>query len=436
MADNKTFIRLNGFDVKDQKARDYIDSFKSLLGYEGDPNNGEKLTRIDNLDYYVNDLKELLGYVDANPGPDGVLGTEDDEPSKIGRLDEVQQKVDNIAEELGYKTEGDKIILDRLTNLENKVEENSGSTDSKFDNVQDQFEGVQNQFEEVQEQINAIHKHDNLDILNNISQDDIDNWNDKSFDDLEGTEDIAFIKDIPTLVSQLENDVPYFFEDDIIEQEIIDALITTFDSEPEDTPGEGEEPSDEPAVPEDPEKPLEPDYPYNPGEDLPEEYGPNLIKNGRFKEATTSSVPHWTLEGNIQIDDPIYQEVSEYFTVLILDEQQSHIKQVISEMQKNTVYTLSYDITWETAVSNYSILLEYYSANGKLVYTDKFHEVSMGHKNHFITSADMEFDYAILNITIHGLAQYSFDEANIFLNNFKLEEGFDETKWTEHPDLV
>ena len=431
MADNKTFIRLNGFDVKDQKARDYIDSFKSLLGYEGDPNDGEKLTRIDNLDYYVNDLKELLGYVDANPGPDGVLGTEDDESSKISRVDKIQQKVDNIAEELGFKMEGDKAILDRLIDLETKVEQNSGNTDSKF-------EGVQDQFEEVQEQINAIHKHDNLDILNDISQDDIDNWNDKSFDGLEGTEDVAFIKDIPTKLNQLENagDPYYYSELDIVEQEMIEALIATFEQSTE--PPEDEEPSEEPAPPpeEDPEKPLEPDYPYIPDEDIPEEYGINLIKNGKFKNVSGNSVPYWTFEGNIQIDNPVYQEVSEYFTLILMDKTQSHIKQRIEGMQKNTVYTLSYDITWESAVSNYTIYVRYYDAGENEVHVNEMNEMLMGHKFHIITNPDIDFNYVVLDITVNGLTEYSSEEANMFLCSFKLEEGFEETAWSEHPDLV
>ena len=429
------FIRLNGFDVKDQKARDYIDSFKSLLGYEGEPGNGDKLTVLDNLSYYVEDLKELLGYEEKGPGEDGIFGTEDDSASKIAIVDKIQEKVDNIAEELGYKIEEGKVILDRLTELEKTVTENSGNTEEQFKDVQDQIE--------------AIHKHGNLLSLDKISDSLIDSWTNKSdfsgsYNDLtdkpQGMASEDFVVGlVPTLVSQLENDVPYFHEEDIIEQEIMDALIATFDNLVG-VPGEGETPASEPPPPGvDPEKPFEPDFPYVPEIEYEDTslYGKNLIRNGKFKDASgTNIVPHWTIEGNIEIDSPAYQEVSEYFTILLLDKTQSFIRQSISDLERNTAYTLSYDIAWESAVSDYSIIIGYYSSSSEQVYIDEFYETCMDHKTHVITTPDMDFDHILLSIVINGLAEFSSSEANVYLGNFKLEEGFDETKWTEHPDLV
>ena len=237
---------------------------------------------------------------------------------------------------------------------------------------------------------------------------------------------------IPTKVSAFENDVPYFYENDIVNQESIDYLIDLFEFKINDTPDAGEEPSEEPLPPE-----------YEEGSDpIPDdyvEYGVNLIKNGRFAGATANSqsIPYWTMRGNIQVDATPYNEVTEYLTLLLLDKEESYIEQVVEDLVENTVYILSFDISWESAVSDYSVLVEYYDDTDYMIYGNAFVESDpqMGENFVIITTPDMSFSKAKIAFEFNGLSELSSTEANVFLYNVKLEEGFDQTGWTEHPDL-
>lgn len=64
---------------------------------------------------------------------------------------------------------------------------------------------------EILNDLSAVHSHDNKDVLDGITLDDISKWNAKS--DFSGSYlDLSDLPTIPTKVSQLENDIPYASE--------------------------------------------------------------------------------------------------------------------------------------------------------------------------------------------------------------------------------
>ena len=64
---------------------------------------------------------------------------------------------------------------------------------------------------EILNDLSAVHSHDNKDVLDGITLDDISRWDAKS--DFSGSYlDLSDLPTIPTKVSQLENDVPYASE--------------------------------------------------------------------------------------------------------------------------------------------------------------------------------------------------------------------------------
>ena len=390
------FIKLNDFYVKDKIARELIDVFN---------------VNIEDIDQEIINIKnDIYGYID----------------DKEGKIDGILDAIDKIEEDI------------------TEIKETAGEAGSNIESL-----------------LGDKHNHANKDALDELTFSKMEAWTNKSdfsgnYEDLVGAPETwpydkivdvpelewEDIKDllpedyvtgvIPTKVSAFENDVPYFYENDIVNQESIDYLIDLFEFKINDTPDEGEEPAEEPLPPE-----------YEEGSDpIPDdyvEYGVNLIKNGRFAGATANSqsIPHWTMRGNVQVDATPYHEVTEYLTLLLLDKEESYIEQVVEDLAENTVYTLSFDISWESAVSDYSVLIEYYDDTDYMIHGNAFIESDpqMGEKFVTITTPDMSFSKAKIAFEFNGLSELSSTEANVFLYNVKLEEGFDQTGWTEHPDL-
>lgn len=390
------FIKLNDFYVKDKIARELIDVVN---------------VNIEDIDQEIINIKnDIYGYID----------------DKEGKIDGILDAIDKIEEDI------------------TEIKETAGEAGSNIESL-----------------LGDKHNHANKDALDELTFSKMEAWTNKSdfsgnYEDLVGAPETwpydkivdvpelewEDIKDllpedyvtgvIPTKVSAFENDVPYFYENDIVNQESIDYLIDLFEFKINDTPDEGEEPAEEPLPPE-----------YEEGSDpIPDdyvEYGVNLIKNGRFAGATANSqsIPHWTMRGNVQVDATPYHEVTEYLTLLLLDKEESYIEQVVEDLAENTVYTLSFDISWESAVSDYSVLIEYYDDTDYMIHGNAFIESDpqMGEKFVTITTPDMSFSKAKIAFEFNGLSELSSTEANVFLYNVKLEEGFDQTGWTEHPDL-
>ena len=390
------FIKLNDFYVKDKIARELIDVVN---------------VNIEDIDQEIINIKnDIYGYID----------------DKEGKIDGILDAIDKIEEDI------------------TEIKETAGEAGSNIESL-----------------LGDKHNHANKDALDELTFSKMEAWTNKSdfsgnYEDLVGAPETwpydkivdvpelewEDIKDllpedyvtgvIPTKVSAFENDVPYFYENDIVNQESIDYLIDLFEFKINDTPDEGEEPAEEPLPPE-----------YEEGSDpIPDdyvEYGVNLIKNGRFAGATANSqsIPHWTMRGNVQVDATPYHEVTEYLTLLLLDKEESYIEQVVEDLAENTVYTLSFDISWESAVSDYSVLIEYYDDADYMIHGNAFIESDpqMGEKFVTITTPDISFSKAKIAFEFNGLSELSSTEANVFLYNVKLEEGFDQTGWTEHPDL-
>ena len=390
------FIKLNDFYVKDKIARELIDVVN---------------VNIEDIDQEIINIKnDIYGYID----------------DKEGKIDGILDAIDKIEEDI------------------TEIKETAGEAGSNIESL-----------------LEKQHNHANKDALDELTFSKMEAWTNKSdfsgnYEDLVGAPETwpydkivdvpelewEDIKDllpedyvtgvIPTKVSAFENDVPYFYENDIVNQESIDYLIDLFEFKINNTPGEGEEPSEEPLPPE-----------YEEGSDpIPDdyvEYGVNLIKNGRFAGATANSqsIPHWTMRGSVQVDATPYHEVTEYLTLLLLDKEEGYIEQVVEDLVENTVYILSFDISWESAVSDYSVLVEYYDDTDYMIYGNAFVESDpqMGENFVIITTPDMSFSKAKIIFEFNGLSELSSTEANVYLYNVKLEEGFDQTGWTEHPDL-
>lgn len=226
MASKTEFIQLNGYLVKDDEARRYITQIRNVLGYLDE----------DGID---------------NPGA-----------AKSERLDSIEKSIYEL--ETYLRLNDDDLLEDRLSTLEKqvddleyKVESNDTSTTDRMDNMQ--------------EQIDNIHDHENKAALDIITEGLIDTWNNKSdfsgkyedlqnlpdlfsgkYEDLENKpklfsgkyEDLVgkpegmasqdFVNSaIPKKVSQLENDVPYFSEADMIDTETFYKLVNKFIFMPE-----------------------------------------------------------------------------------------------------------------------------------------------------------------------------------------------------------
>lgn len=392
------FIKLNDFYVKDKIARELIDVVN---------------VNIEDIDQEIINIKnDIYGYIDDKEGKiDGILDA----------IDKIEEDITEIKETAGEAGSNIESLLENKHNHANKdaLDELTFSKMEAWNNKSD-FDGDYNSL---------------TSLPTTWSYNDLTDIPTVKWDEIEGIPgDIASTGNIPTKLNQLENSGdPYYYSDiNISSKEEIDYLIDLFDFKINDTPDAGEEPSEEPLPPE-----------YEEGSDpIPDdyvEYGVNLIKNGRFAGATadSQSIPHWTMRGNVQVDATPYHEVTEYLTLLLLDKEESYIEQVVEDLVENTVYILSFDISWESAVSDYSVLVEYYDDADYMIYGNAFVESDpqMGENFVIITTPDMSFSKAKIAFEFNGLSELSSTEANVFLYNVKLEEGFDQTGWTEHPDL-
>ena len=226
MAGKSEFIKLNEFYVKDDEARRYITQIRNILEYidnDGIDNPGSaKSDRLDSIEQSIYDLEKYLRLND------------DDELED--RLSTLEKQVDEIESEMN---ENDTATMDRMDNM--------------------------------QEQIDNIHDHSNKPALDIITEELIGTWNNKSdfsgkFNDLSEipelckTESWNELKDKPSLhkvsisgdyndlenkpagmasedfvtnaipkkISAFENDVPYFYGADIIDDETFYELANIF----------------------------------------------------------------------------------------------------------------------------------------------------------------------------------------------------------------
>ena len=184
------FIKLNDFYVKDKIARELIDVVN---------------VNIEDIDQEIINIKnDIYGYID----------------DKEGKIDGILDAIDKIEEDI------------------TEIKETAGEAGSNIESL-----------------LGDKHNHANKDALDELTFSKMEAWTNKSdfsgnYEDLVGAPETwpydkivdvpelewEDIKDllpedyvtgvIPTKVSAFENDVPYFYENDIVNQESIDYLVS------------------------------------------------------------------------------------------------------------------------------------------------------------------------------------------------------------------